>query len=252
MITRTLISGAVILLLSSPVFAAHPLITDDTGTQGKGKYQFELNGEQSRDRNNGVKTMETALGVSLTYGWTDDLDLVIGVPWVKAEEDDGVLKITESGLSDLSLAAKWRFMEKDGFSFALKPGITLPTGDEKKGLGTGKATYSLFFITTKELKPLLFHVNLGYVRNENKNYDEVNIWHGSLATEYLVTEKMRVVANVGTEKNPDDTTDKNPAFILGGLVYAVTDSFDIDCGVKSGLNNAEPDSTVLAGITARF
>ena len=243
-----------VLLWSSSVFAAHPLITDDTGTQGKGKFQFELNGEQSRDKNNGVKTTETAIAVALTYGVIDDLDIVVGAPWLKGEADDGVQKTSESGASDVSLAAKWRFMEKDGFSFALKPGITLPTGDEEKGLGAGKTTWSLFFITTKDMKPLLFHLNLGYhtEREQERNDNEVNIWHASLATEYLITEKMRIVANVGTEKNPDKTADQNPAFILGGLIYAVTDSFDVDFGVKAGLNSAEADSTLLAGITLRF
>jgi hypothetical protein len=30
------------------------------------------------------------------------------------------------------LELKWRFFEKDGLSFALKPGIAFPTGNEKK------------------------------------------------------------------------------------------------------------------------
>lgn len=241
-----------VLLWSSVVFAAHPLITDDTGTQGKGKFLFELNGEQSRDKSNGVKTTETAIAASLTYGVVDELDIVVGAPWFKGEADDGVEKTSASGISDVSLAAKWRFLEKDGFSFALRPGITLPTGDEEKGLGAGKTTWSLFFITTKDMESLLFHLNLGFIRNENNDNDEINIWHASLATEYPVTEKMRIVANVGTEKNPDKTAGQNPAFILGGLVYAVTESFDVDFGIKAGLNNAEADATLLAGIALRF
>ena len=88
--------------------------------------------------------------------------------------------------------------------------------------------------------------------NKNENDNEVNVWQASVATEYLITEKMRIVANVGTEKNRDKTVDINPAFILGGLVYAVTESFDVDLGAKAGLNSAEADSTLLAGITLRF
>jgi hypothetical protein len=34
---------------------------------------------------------------------------------------------------------KWRFYEKDGLSFAIKPGIILPTGEEDKGLGDGSS-----------------------------------------------------------------------------------------------------------------
>jgi hypothetical protein len=31
-----------LLLIVCPSWAAHPLITDDTGTQGKGKFQLEM------------------------------------------------------------------------------------------------------------------------------------------------------------------------------------------------------------------
>ncbi len=37
-------------------YSAHPLITDDTGTQGTGKFQIEINGEHSKD--NGDKATE--------------------------------------------------------------------------------------------------------------------------------------------------------------------------------------------------
>jgi len=37
------LSISFILLFSETVFAAHPLITDDSGTVGKGKIQVELN-----------------------------------------------------------------------------------------------------------------------------------------------------------------------------------------------------------------
>ena len=39
-----------LLLIACPSWAAHPLITDDTGTQGKGKFQLELNGQYDWDK----------------------------------------------------------------------------------------------------------------------------------------------------------------------------------------------------------
>jgi hypothetical protein len=47
-LAKVLIFSA-ILLIASPSWAAHPLITDDTGTQGKGKFQLELNGQYDWD-----------------------------------------------------------------------------------------------------------------------------------------------------------------------------------------------------------
>lgn len=246
-----------ILMVTNAAFAAHPLITDDTGTQGKRKFQIEVNSEFIRDKEkeNGVTTRISGGEVAtiLSYGITENIDAVVGLPyqWFKVKENGDVIT-KEDGISDMSLELKWRFFEKDSLSFALKPGITLPTGDEDKGLGTGKVTYSLFFITTKEVEPWAFHLNLGYVRNENKIDERKDIWHASLASELEVIKDLKVVANIGVERNPERGSNTHPAFILGGLIYSLTEKIDIDIGVKGGLNKAEDDLTLLAGMAIRF
>ena len=243
--------------LAATSHAAHPLITDDAGTQGKGKFQLEVNGEFNYDKETEeeVTTKETGGEVApiLSYGIADNLDIVLGVPyqWFRVKEDGDVTD-KEDGISDMSLELKWRFYEKDGLSLALKPGITLPTGDDEKGLGTGRETYSLYFITTKEIEPWAFHLNLGYVRNENKSDEREDIWHASLAGEVEVVKNLKVVADIGAERNPDKASDTHPAFIVGGLIYSLSESFDIDFGVKGGLNKTEADYSILTGITMRF
>lgn len=233
-------------ILSMPAYAAHPLITDDTGTQGKGKFQVEVNAEHAGDSGN----TETALGATLSAGLLDNVDIVIGTPYIFLREKDHTGHWSrENGMSDLSLAVKWRFYEHEGLSLALKPGVTLTTGDEDKGLGDGKPTCSLFLITTKELEPFTLHLNLGYIANSKDTRD---ILHYSLSAEYAATESLRIVSNVGGETNPDRESNMHSLFALGGLIYKVTDSFDIDFGVKAGLNKAEADYTLLAGIAFRF
>lgn len=233
-------------MLSTPVYAAHPLITDDTGTQGKGKFQIEVNAEHANDNGN----TETALGATLSAGLLDNVDLVVGSPYIfLRERDENKHWNREDGIADLSLAVKWRFYEHEGLSFALKPEMTLATGDEDKGLGDGKPTYSLFFITTKELEPFSFHLNLRYVLNRSELRD---IFHYSLAAEYAAAKSIKIVGNIGGETNPDKESGTHPLFVLGGLIYKLTDSFDIDFGVKAGLNKAEADYTLLAGIAFRY
>jgi hypothetical protein len=244
---------------SASVFAAHPLITDDAGTQGKGRFQLEVNSEVNYDKESeaGVKTKTTGGEVAaiLSYGIIEKVDVVLRIPyqWLKIKED-GEIVSREKGLSDISLELKWRFYERDGWSFALKPGATFPTGNEKKDLGTGKVTYHIFFITTKEIEPLAlaFHFNLGYMRNENRLDERKDIWHISLASEVEPLKSLRLVANIGAERTPDKTSNKHPAFILGGLIYSVTEKFDIDVGIKGGLNKPETDLTILVGMALRF
>lgn len=70
------------VIMSSPVaFAAHPLIADDAGTQGQGKFQLEFNGQNDYDREEGVKTEKTIMGATISYGVIDPLDIVVGVSY---------------------------------------------------------------------------------------------------------------------------------------------------------------------------
>lgn len=238
-------------------YAAHPLITDDSKTQGKGKFQFELNSEFSTDKETveglSVKSTGGEVAAVFSYGIMDNLDIVLGAPylWFK-ERVDGAVISKENGIGDISLELKWRFFEKDGLSFALKPGITLPTGDEKNGLGSGRTGGSIFLIATKEIEPFAIHLNLGFIRNENKADDRKNLWHASMAGEAKIVQNLKATANIGVERNPDKASNSNPAFILGGLIYSIAENFDIDIGIKGGLNKAETDLTLLAGMGLRF
>ncbi len=247
----------VVVLWYGAAFAAHPLITDDTGTQGAGKSQVEINGEYGHEEEDELTEEVTELATTLSYGINESTDIVLGIPYQYVRTKDSEETVDEDGISDMSIETKWRFYEKDGLSFALKPGITLPAGDEEKGLGNGRASYGLVFITTKEAAPLTFHFNLGYTHNEYKleaddEANRKNIWHVSLASEMQVVENLTAVANIGKERNSDKESNTNPAFILGGLIYSVSENFDIDFGVKGGLNKTETDYTILAGMTGRF
>lgn len=249
---KTFVTLMLILFWTGISLAAHPLITDDAGTQGKGRFQLEINGQYGHDREDGATVNSTQLAATLTYGIIDNLDVALGIPYQFIRTKDGEGAVSEDGISDISISLKWRFYEKDKWSFALKPTVTLPSGSENRGLGTGRATYSLFFVTTRELEPFAFHLNVGYIRNENKLDQTVDVWHASLATEYKVIKDLRLVANIGMQRNPVKIIHTHPAFLLGGFIYSLSESLDIDVGYKSSLNKHEVDHTALAGITWRF
>jgi len=239
---KRIITMCAVLLWCGSAFGAHPLITDDAGTQGAGRFQLELNGEYAKDGSD--STTETA--ATITGGIRDDLDLVISAPYqfLRFNDEEGE-RVTEDGISDAAAELKWRFYEQEGLGLALKPGITFPTGDDAKGLGDGKASYSLLFITTMEFDAITYHANLGFTKNRKELRD---VWNYSVAAEYEIMKDLMLVGNIGGETNSDKETNTHPVFILGGLIYTVNDSLSVDIGIKTGLNNAEPDYTVLAGL----
>jgi hypothetical protein len=258
-VVNAIIVGIVFVLLipSNLVWAMHPLITDDTGTQGKGKFQFEKNGQYDYDKetNTGV-TVKATGGVAnnmLTYGAIDPVDIILNMPflWIKVREND-IVTANAKGLTDTTLEVKWRFFEKNGFSFALKPGLIIPTGDHEKGLGAGKVGYTTFIIMSKDMEPWSFHANLGYKRNESTEDLRSDIWHASAAVVRAVTKDLKLVADLGIETNSEKECVTDPAYILAGIVYSLKENLDLDLGVKYGLTRPETNYSFLAGMTVRF
>jgi len=252
------------LLCSAPAFAAHPLITDDSGTQGKGKFQVELNGEYSKNEANtaGMAQSETGgtIAAAVTYGLIDNVDIIVGFPWQWSSlKENGSIISDNNGVGDTSVDVKWRFLEgkPHELSLALKPGMTIPSGDETKGFGDGRISGGVMLIGTKEWQNVTFHCNAGYTHHA---YGQImasemlkqDILHASLAAEFSITNNLRTVGNIGIETNENKASDNHPVFLLGGMIFSAADNFDLDLGVKGGLNKAETDTTILAGLSARF
>jgi len=261
-VKRMLATVAVVCMSTGTAFAAHPLITDDTGTQGKGKFQLEVNGEYGDDSETafGVKAEEKGGSLESVFsaGITDTIDFVLAVPyeWSRAKEN-GIVASDEDGIGDVTLELKWRFFEKNGFSLAFKPSVGLPSGNVDKGLGTGKVGYGATLIASHEFDPFAVHLNLGYSHTrfklqEDRDANRADIWHASVAGMAEVMEGLQLVANVGLETNPDKTSDTPPVFFIGGAIYSLTDYLDLDLGVKVGLTKPETDLALLAGIAWRF
>jgi len=248
-------------VLTLPAFAAHPLATDDAGTVGMMKFQLETSAEFGWDKESehGISTTSRyqTLNTSLTAGLLDSLDLVLSCPysWQKIEDNSGG-RLNNSGLNDLSLELKWRFMELGPASFAIKPAITFPTADRDRGLGNGQAGYGATLISTVEIKPLALHANIGYTRQKYTDADRdgcrENLWNLSLAGAVEVMKGFQVVAEIGTASNPDRGSSIWPAFMAGGLIYSVLENLDLSLGIKGGLNTPETDLALLAGITFRL
>ncbi|HSF48417.1 MAG TPA: transporter [Burkholderiales bacterium] len=244
---------AIWAVLSAAAYANQPLVTDDTFTQGPGRYQLEVEGETSRDRQNGGPTAEeTGVTMKFTYGATDPLDLFVTVPYFRVSEDR-----THEGLADVSLGAKWRFFERGANSLGLKPEIAFATGEEQHGLGGDATTYSLTFLVTRGVPLLVLLFNLGYDYRdfhgrEERDAERRSLWRVSTGGWLNVAERWRLVADLGIERNSERGGSSDPAFALAGIVYSPNKDLDFDLGYKHAINDTETDRTILLGVTWRF
>jgi hypothetical protein len=248
MVTRnSLCKVAFCMALFTPAaaWASHPLTTDDTGTQGQGHFQLEVNGQADHDRAGGKTTTGGQAATALSYGIIDAIDLVVTLPYLWIEH--------ENGFSDVNVDVRYRFFEKDGFSFMVKPGLSLPTGDDAKGLGTGKVGGHLYLIGMKEAGPMTFIANAGYIRNEtDANTVEKNIWHVSVAGVYSLNEHWKIAADIVAERNTGKDADNDPVSAVAGVIYSPTKNIDLDLGIKRGITSSATDWSLMAGTTFRF
>jgi len=261
---------SVLAVAPAGVRAAPPYITDDTGTQGRGNWQLELTGEyihHDRTANvdgalvNQVRDV-TAFSPALTYGVTETVDIVLAPAYVRDRiTENGTVVQDAEGLSDSVMELKWRFYERDGLSFAVKPALILPTGDENRGLGTGSVSWGVNGIVTYDSGPLSWFANLVYTeanfeRPEDQQTNHRHLWRLSGALSYRVREKLRLAAEIGIRTNPakDDPflPGNNGHFAMLGFIYSPSDKVDIALGFRKNVNQGEEDSAFPIGVTFRW
>jgi hypothetical protein len=230
--------------LGSSAYAAHPLVTDDSNTQGRGNSQIELNADGARAAGETGRVAAT----TYSYGATDALDLYGSLP---------VSLASPSGRGDLSFGAKWRFWQNDRTSLAFKPELYLATGKASKGLGNGSAGLGLTLIASHTAGRWGFDGNIGLTANRYREppFEDARhliVWRVSGALAYSLDARWALVADTGIARNSEKAGKTNPAFILVGAIYMPRKDVDIDIGIKAGLNAAEVHRQAGAGLTVRF
>lgn len=255
--TTARITGICIGILSGSfpltAWGAHPLLTEDTGTQGTGHFQLELTQDLSTMKNESTNTRERRINAVLSAGLTDNLDVIAVLPHDQLTDRLATPDATISGFADMEIAAKWRFYDEGALSFALRPGLGLPTGEDDKGLSAGHVTPSLFAVMTYTGKPWTCHLHLGYTRNIHDGPDERNhIYHASVAAEYALGESLRLVGDASMESSREGSGHPNVGSVVLGFVYSATPDLDFDFGYRKGLTHPAADSAWLTGLAIRF
>jgi len=252
-------SGAVIerhrarwlLVLAFPIaaHAAHPLITEDTATQGLGKFELEIGNAWTRDGSD--RSFE--LGPQLSYGALPQLDIILRPTWLDQRSTIDGNVVHARGAGDTAADLKWRFFERNELSLAVRAGVNAPTGDADRGLGSGKPTYHGLLAASIDLAPFAVHLNTGYTRNRFDPMERRDLYHGSAAAVLTVDPNWRLLlAELAADTNVDITRSVWAAVARVGAIYTVKKGFDIDIGYQARLNAAAPNQVLLLGVTARW
>jgi hypothetical protein len=266
---KTALLVVTILLCSTPLFAARPLITDNPFTQGKGNAQIEIGVELLRERqliDNTPFTFKwttSTASMVINYGLSRDIDLIADIPftWYTYKFNRNLIYQEASAISDIDVQLKWRIYNQEGsrWSIALKPGITLPSGNENKNLGTGKVCESLSIIAGHTCKNYMTYVNLGYTHNAYRlpavaATSNSNIWMASMATEFNLIGNLWLSGDIGIETSQIKNAVSNSSYILGSTTFVLDNRTDMNFGIKKPLNKSDLDASItyLGGVTLYF
>jgi hypothetical protein len=237
------------LACAARAFAAHPLHSEDTGTQGAGKFELELG--NSWTRSGGDRVYE--FGPQLAYGVLPNLDGIVLPTWIALRSAGDGSTRTARGAGDTAIDIKWRFYEAGRLSLATRAGIGVPTGSASRGLGAGRATYHVLGAASIDAAPLAFHGNLGYTRAAADALKRRDLFHASTAGVVKLEGGWQLLLyDIAVDSNEERSRSVAPASIRFGAIYTLRERCDVDVGYQARLNNAAPAGAWLAGLTARW
>ncbi|MCC7485076.1 MAG: transporter [Burkholderiales bacterium] len=244
--------SAWLALLPAAAWAFQPLITDDTGTQGAAGNQLEASYVRVEDRAAGALSVTHELAFVYTRGITDTVDFYAALAREKVVPD--APGTTARGWSNPALGLKWRFHEDEAakFSIAVKPEVRLAVPDEReaRGIGTGRTSWGVNLIATKETGFGSVHANLvaervNYSDDTLNAAERRNQFRLSVAPVWDVAEGWKLALDAGVMTNPDRSARARMGYVELGAVYSPGRDLDLAAGIVRNVSDGEVRTTTL-------
>ena len=245
----------VLITALAPLSSANgfPLSTEDTGTLSQDRTKLEFILEQGDEKRQGAHEMSLTNELSLAHGLQDHLDVFLSLFYhtVRVERSNGS-QLLHNGNGDTRTGIKWRFYTDKQLSMGIKMGLSLPSGDESKELGTGKTNPFINVIASYAALPWGWHMDIGYRHNHNLLNQRENLWHVSTAVTRKFGDHWKVMIDVASDVNRNPNSNEHPVSSTAGLAVAISKQAQLDLGLKYGLTDTATDVTFLAGVNVKF
>jgi len=227
-------------------FAAHPLQTEDTGTQGTANIEIE-NGF-SRASTDGATLTTYQPQVSVGLATTIDAIVQPSLLWQRGPDGKA------SGLGDTNFDAKWRFWGSDPLSLAVRAGVLAPTSQHELGLPRGDYSEHALLVATWDDTPTTVHANVGatYVPPAPASPARRVLGHLSAAVMQTINEHLILTVDGDIDQDPSPRRSAWPGSLLAGAIWTARPGLDLDIGYQRSFDATTVTRTWLAGVTYRF
>jgi hypothetical protein len=232
-------------LVPAIAFAAHPLQTEDTGTQGSSNVEIENGLARARFDSTTLTTYQP----QLSLGVATSVDAILQ-PAIARLQAPG--RPAGSGLGDTNLDGKWRFWGSDPWSLALRAGVLAPTSRRGFGLPHGEVSEHALLAATWDDSPTTVHANVGVTRVPRAAGMRTTIAHLSAAVMQAIDERLILTADGEIDQDPDASRKTRPGSLLGGVIWTARPGLDLDIGYQRSVGAQPVNRQWMAGLTYRF
>ncbi|MFH2070825.1 MAG: transporter [Elusimicrobiota bacterium] len=166
----------------------------------------------------------------------------------------------ETGISDLSIAAKYQFFrhaaEQPGVSAEF--GFSLPTGDYKRGLGTGGVGILMAWLIQKQIDEITGHFLLGY-KVHTENPDKIRMGNElmyTLGAKHKIKKDITIVGEIKginhgyayLSGTPLLQTGYQEVYLAPGVEYTLDNEFDFYGGILLGITGNSNNAIIFVGL----
>ncbi|AEI37403.1 MAG: transporter [Zymomonas mobilis subsp. pomaceae] len=240
-----------------PICTDRPTKSSAACTVPKGHWQIEsdvTNYSESRVGNLNTQTLY-ATNPTLKYGINSYMDFQVNwIPYTQVWTQDRISKEKHSygGSGDVIMRWKTRYYEDDRVSLAIIPYVKAPAA----GHNIGNRHWEGGMVAAANIKlPAGFLLTLApeldiVLNNDNKGMHAAmqNVFNLT----HAITPRLNIIAELWSATNFDPTGKTTQYSADSALVYALTDTVQLDIGANVGLNSATPAEQIYLGISKRF
>ena len=234
------------LLLATPAHAqgGPPLITDDPGTPGNGKWEINIPFTLERTRH--TKTFETPR-LDFNYGWGDHVQVKYEVAYTIVDEKD---RGSHGGVGDSLIGYKWRFLDEDqhGFAMSIYPQLEFntPPGVERRGVEESGTNFFLPIEIGKTIGSFELAAEMGY---EFVQHDK-DQWEYGFVVGYPATKVLELLGEI--HGNVDQDFRRNDLIINIGTRWQLNETVTVLLSVGRSLRSFDDSPTLLVYAGLRF
>jgi hypothetical protein len=203
-----------------------------------------------------------ALGSLLAFTFASDFEVGLAFAglWVDPDRGD-----SQEGFSDTQVFGKVRLIEKP-VVLSVGTVISIPTGDEDEGLGTGEVDMEFFGAIRRAWRPMTLVANAGFRVNQDP---DVRLLPGGFPSDspggeiegeisgvlgagliFLQGERWSYQVELSFESKRYEGHDSDLRFTPG--VFFRTARTSLRAGVSIGLSDGAPDYSLLGSAVFRF